>query len=101
MQKVRDAERDRQYDEFKDRIGDVVNGVVKRVEYGNVFVDLGKAEAIIRRDEMIPREIFKVGDRVRAYVYDVRREQRGPQIFLSRPSAVHGAAVRHGGAGDL
>ncbi len=84
VQKVRDAERDRQYDEFKDRIGDVVNGVVKRVEYGNVFVDLGKAEAIIRRDEMIPREIFKVGDRVRAYVYDVRREQRGPQIFLSR-----------------
>ncbi|MGL4728450.1 MAG: transcription termination factor NusA, partial [Bosea sp. (in: a-proteobacteria)] len=84
VQKVRDAERDRQYDEFKDRIGDVVNGVVKRVEYGNVFVDLGKSESIIRRDEMIPREIFKVGDRVRAYVYDVRREQRGPQVFLSR-----------------
>jgi N utilization substance protein A len=84
VQKVRDAERDRQYDEFKDRIGDIVNGVVKRVEYGNVFIDLGKSEAIIRRDEMIPREILKVGDRVRAYVYDVRREQRGPQIFLSR-----------------
>ncbi len=84
VQKVRDAERDRQYDEFKDRIGDVVNGVVKRVEYGNVFVDLGRGEGIIRRDELIPREMFKVGDRARAYIYDVRREQRGPQIFLSR-----------------
>ncbi len=84
MQKVREAERDRQYEEFKDRIGDIVNGVVKRVEYGNVIVDLGRGEAIIRRDEMIPREMFRPGDRVRAYVYDVRREQRGPQIFLSR-----------------
>ncbi len=84
VQKVREAERDRQYDEFKDRVGEIVNGAVKRVEYGNVFVDLGRGEAIIRRDEMIPRETFKVGDRVRAYVYDVRREQRGPQIFLSR-----------------
>jgi N utilization substance protein A len=84
VQKVREAERDRQYDEFKDRIGDIINGVVKRVEYGNVIVDLGRAEAIIRRDEMIPREMFRPGDRVRAYVYDVRREQRGPQIFLSR-----------------
>jgi transcription termination/antitermination protein NusA len=84
VQKVREAERDRQYEEFKDRIGDVINGTVKRVEYGNVIVDLGRAEAIIRRDEMIPREMFRPGDRVRAYVYDVRREQRGPQIFLSR-----------------
>mgnify|MGYP001390845343 FL=1 len=84
VQKVREAERDRQYDEFKDRIGDIVNGVVKRVEYGNVIVDLGRGEGIIRRDEMIPREMFRPGDRVRAYVYDVRREQRGPQIFLSR-----------------
>ncbi len=84
VQKVREAERDRQYEEFKDRIGDVINGVVKRVEYGNVIVDLGRGEAIIRRDEMIPREMFRPGDRVRAYVYDVRREQRGPQIFLSR-----------------
>ncbi|WP_296712093.1 transcription termination factor NusA [Rhodoblastus sp.] len=84
VQKVREAERDRQYEEFKDRIGDVINGVVKRVEYGNVIVDLGRSEAIIRRDEMIPRELFRPGDRVRAYVYDVRREQRGPQIFLSR-----------------
>ena len=84
VQKVREAERDRQYDEFKDRIGDVINGLVKRVEYGNVIVDLGKSEAIIRRDELIPREMFRPGDRVRAYVYDVRREQRGPQIFLSR-----------------
>ena len=84
VQKVREAERDRQYEEFRDRIGDIVNGVVKRVEYGNVIVDLGKGEAIIRRDEMIPREMFRPGDRVRAYVYDVRREQRGPQVFLSR-----------------
>ncbi|MBV8565255.1 MAG: transcription termination/antitermination protein NusA [Methylobacteriaceae bacterium] len=84
VQKVREAERDRQYEEYKDRIGEIVNGVVKRVEYGNVIVDLGRGEAIIRRDEMIPREMFRPGDRVRAYVYDVRREQRGPQIFLSR-----------------
>jgi len=84
VQKVREAERDRQYDEFKDRIGEIVNGTVKRVEYGNVIVDLGRGEGIIRRDEMIPREAFRYGDRVRAFVYDVRREQRGPQIFLSR-----------------
>ncbi|MGO9684574.1 MAG: transcription termination factor NusA [Beijerinckiaceae bacterium] len=84
VQKVRDAERDRQYQDFKDRIGEIVNGVVKRVEYGNVIIDLGRGEATIRRDEMIPREQFRPGDRVRAYVYDVRREQRGPQIFLSR-----------------
>lgn len=84
VQKVREAERDRQYDEYKDRIGEIVNGTVKRVEYGNVIVDLGRGEAIIRRDELIPREVYKYGDRVRAYVYDVRREQRGPQIFLSR-----------------
>jgi N utilization substance protein A len=84
VQKVREAERDNQYEEFKDRVGEIVNGSVKRVEYGNVIVDLGRAEAIIRRDELIPRETFRYGDRVRAYVYDVRREQRGPQIFLSR-----------------
>ncbi|PWW00163.1 NusA antitermination factor [Hoeflea marina] len=84
VQKVREAERDRQFDEFKDRIGEIVNGTVKRVEYGNVIVDLGRGEGIIRRDETIPREAFRYGDRVRAYVYDVRREQRGPQIFLSR-----------------
>jgi N utilization substance protein A len=84
VQKVREAERDRQYSEYKDRIGDIVNGIVKRVEYGNVIVDLGRGEAIIRRDEMLPREVFRNGDRVRAYIYDVRREPRGPQIFLSR-----------------
>jgi N utilization substance protein A len=84
VQKVREAERDRQFDEFKDRIGEVVNGTVKRVEYGNVIVDLGRGEGIVRRDETIPREAFRYGDRIRAYVYDVRREQRGPQIFLSR-----------------
>ncbi|MVA56964.1 transcription termination factor NusA [Agrobacterium vitis] len=84
VQKVREAERDRQFDEFKDRVGEIINGTVKRVEYGNVIVDLGRGEGIIRRDEMIPRETMRYGDRVRAYVYDVRREQRGPQIFLSR-----------------
>ena len=84
VQKVREAERDRQYQEYKDRIGDVVNGIVKRVEYGNVVVDLGRGEAIVRRDEMLPREVFRNGDRIRAYIYDVRREARGPQIFLSR-----------------
>ncbi|MFD1697080.1 transcription termination factor NusA [Roseibium aestuarii] len=84
VQKVREAERDRQFDEFKDRVGEVINGVVKRAEYGNVIVDLGRGEGIVRRDELIPRELFRTGDRIRAYIYDVRREQRGPQIFLSR-----------------
>jgi transcription termination/antitermination protein NusA len=84
VQKVREAERDRQYQEYKDRISDVVNGIVKRVEYGNVVVDLGRGEAIVRRDEMLPRETFRNGDRIRAFIYDVRREPRGPQIFLSR-----------------
>jgi transcription termination/antitermination protein NusA len=84
VQKVREAERDRQYQEYKDRIGDVVNGIVKRVEYGNVVADLGRGEAIVRRDELLPREVFRNGDRIRAYIYDVRREARGPQIFLSR-----------------
>src|SRR5690606_25950361 len=84
VQKVREAERARQYSEYKDRVGEIVNGIVKRVEFGNVTVDLGRAEAILRRDECIPRESFKVSDRVRAYIYDVREETRGPQIFLSR-----------------
>ena len=84
FQKVRDAERDRQFEEFKDKIGEVISGIVKRVEYGNVIVDLGRNEAIIRRDELIPRESFRSGDRVLAYILDVRRELRGPQIFLSR-----------------
>src|ERR1700743_1759590 len=84
VQKVRDAERERQYDEYKDRIGEIVHGVVKRSEFGSVVVDLGKAEGVVRRDEMIPRESFRAGDRIRAYIYDVRREVRGPQIFLSR-----------------
>src|SRR5213595_1556559 len=84
VQKVREAERDRQYEEYKDRISDIVNGIVKRVEYGNVVVDLGRGEAIVRRDEMLPRETMRNGDRIRAYIYDVRREARGPQIFLSR-----------------
>lgn len=84
VQKVREAERDRQFSEYKDRVGEIGNGTVKRVEYGNVIVDLGRAEAIIRRDEMIPRENVRLGDRIRAYIYNVERTQRGPQIFLSR-----------------
>jgi len=84
VQKVREAERERQYNEYKDRIGEIVNGQVKRVEYGNVTIDLGRAEAIVRRDELLPRETFRQGDRIRAYIEDVRSEPRGPQIFLSR-----------------
>jgi len=84
MQKVRDAERDRQYEEYKDRVGEIINGVVKRVEYGHVIVDLGRAEGIIRRNDGIPRENFQPNDRVRAYLYKVSREVKGPQIFLSR-----------------
>ena len=84
VQKVREAERERQFGEYKDRVGEIVNGIVKRVEFGNVTVDLGRAEAVLRRDQMIPRESFRPGDRVRAYIYDVRKETRGPQIFLSR-----------------
>ncbi len=84
VQKVREAERERHFNEYKDRVGEIVNGTVKRVEYGNVIVDLGRAEGIVRRDEMIPRENVRLGDRLRAYIYDVRREPRGPQIFLSR-----------------
>jgi len=85
VQKVREAERARQFIEFKDRAGEIINGIVKRVEYGNVTVDIaGRAEGYMRREETIQREPFKVGDRVRAYIYDVREEQRGPQIFLSR-----------------
>ena len=84
VQRVREAERERQYNEFKDRIGEIVVGEVKRVEHGNVLVDLGRAEAIVRRDDLIPRELFRPKDRIRAFLYDVRHELRGPQIFLSR-----------------
>ncbi|MEE4238062.1 MAG: transcription termination factor NusA [Anderseniella sp.] len=84
VQKVRDAERERQFEEYKDRVGEIVSGVVKRAEYGNIIVDLGRGEGIVRRDEGLPREQFRTGDRIRAYIFDVRREPRGPQIFLSR-----------------
>ncbi|MCB2112130.1 MAG: transcription termination factor NusA [Parvularculaceae bacterium] len=83
-QKVRDAERDRQFADYKDRVGEIVNGIIKRVEYGHVIVDLGRAEAVVRRDQQLPRENYRNGDRLRAYIMDVRRETRGPQIFLSR-----------------
>jgi N utilization substance protein A len=84
VQKVREAERQRQYQEYKDRVGEIVNGLVKRVEFGNTTVDLGRAEGVLRRDEILPRENLRASERVRAYIYDVREEQRGPQIFLSR-----------------
>jgi len=84
VQKVRDAERQRQYEEYKDRVGETITGVVKRVEYGNVIVDLGRAEAIMRRDQVIPREHIRQNERIRGYIYEVRRENRGPQIFMSR-----------------
>jgi N utilization substance protein A len=84
VQKVREAERQRQYREYKDRVGEVVNGIVKRNEFGNVTIDLGRAEAMMRRDESLPRETFRTGDRLRGYIYDVSEELRGPQIFVSR-----------------
>ncbi len=84
LQRVREAERDRQYEEFKDRAGTILNGVVKREEYGNIIVDVGRGEAVLRRNEKIGRESYRNGDRIRCYVKDVRREARGPQIFLSR-----------------
>ncbi len=93
VQKVREAERDQQFEEYKDRVGEIINGTVKRVEYGNVIVDLGRGEAVVRRDQQIPREMFRQGDRIRALVLDVRREARGPQIFLSRAAPPFMAAL--------
>ena len=84
IQKVREADKSRQYNEFKDKLGEIAIGVVKRTEFGNLIVDLGKSEAIIKREELIPREAFKNGDRVRAYIYDVKEDVKGYQIFLSR-----------------
>lgn len=84
MQKVREAERARQYEEFRDRVGEIINGIVKRVEYGHIIVDLGRADGLIRREQTLPRENVKNGDRIRAYIYEVREEQSGSQIFLSR-----------------
>ncbi len=84
FQKVKEAERSVQYQQFKDKIGEIVNGIVKRVEYGNIVVDLGKAEALLRREELLNREVFRRSDRIRAFILDVREELKGPQIFLSR-----------------
>lgn len=84
LQKVREAERDRQYEEFKDRAGTIINGVVKREEYGNVIIDIGRGEAVLRRNEKIGRESYRPNERIRCYIKDVRREARGPQVFLSR-----------------
>ncbi len=87
LQKVREAERDRQFEEFKDRAGTIINGVVKREEYGNVIVDVGRGEGVLRRNEKIGRESYRPGDRIRCYIKDVRSETRGPQIFLSRTAS--------------
>ncbi|MDR1910638.1 MAG: transcription termination factor NusA [Holosporales bacterium] len=84
MQHMRNAEREKQYEEFKDRVGEIISGAVKRAEFSSVTLDLGRTEAVIKRDQLLPREVFHVGDRVRAYIVEVRREERGPQIFLSR-----------------
>ncbi len=84
IQKVREADKSRQYSEYKDKVGEIAVGVVKRTEFGNLIVDLGKNEAIIKREELIPRETFKNGDRVRSYIYDVKEDVKGYQIFLSR-----------------
>ncbi len=100
--KVREAERERQYEEFKDRVGEIVNGTVKRVEYGNVIVDLGRGEGIMRRDQSIPRENFQIGDRIRSYIYDVRTETKGPPDHAEpRPRRLHGQVVRPGSAGSV
>ena len=102
MQKVRFAERERQFNEFKDREGEIINGIVKRVEYGHVIVDLGRAEGIIRRNDGIPRENFQPNDRVRAYLYKVSREDKRSSDFpVSRAPGLHGQAVRTGSAGSL
>ena len=102
MQKVREAERDRQYQEYKDRIGEIVNGIVKRVEYGNVVVDLGRGEAIVRRDEMLPRETFRNRrPHPRLHLRRAPRAARAADFPLPHASAVHGQAVRAGGAGNL
>ena len=87
VQKVREADRARQYEEYKDKVGQIINGQVKRVEYGNVIVDLGRAEAVLKRDQLIRREVMRVGDRVRAYINEVKEDTRGPQIFLSRTNS--------------
>ena len=102
VQKVREAERERQFNEYKDRMGEISNGTVKRVEYGNVIVDLGRAEGIIRRDEMIPRENVRLGDRSpRLHLRRAARTARAPDLPVARASRVHVEAVRPGGAGDL
>ena len=82
--RVREAEKNRQYDDFKDKEGQILSGIIKRLEYGNIIIDLGKAEGVIKKDELIPREILKAGDRVKAYCYEVKKEFKGHQIFLSR-----------------
>ena len=101
VQRVREYERKKQYDEYKDRIGEIVNGTVKRTEYGNLMIEIGRAEGLLRRDELIARESFRNNDRVRAYIYDVREEPRGRKFSLAHPSRLSGEIVRPGSAGNL
>ncbi len=102
LQKVREAERDRQYEEFKDRAGTIINGQVKREEYGNVIVDVGRGEAILRRNEKIGRESYRPNDRIRCYIKDVRREAAWPaDLPVAHRSAIHGRALQDGSARDL
>ncbi len=102
LQKVREAERDRQFEEFQDRAGTIINGVVKREEYGNVIVDIGRGEAILRRNEKIGRESYRPNDRIRCYIKDVRREPRGPaDLPFAHRAGIHGRAVQDGSAGNL
>ena len=102
LQKVREAERERQYEEFKDRVGTIINGVVKREEYGNIIVDIGRGEGVLRRNDKIGRESYRNGDRIRCYIKDVRHEMRGPQVFLSRTAPEFmGRTLQDGSARDL
>ena len=102
LQKVREAERDRQFEEFKDRKGTIINGAVKREEYGNVIVDIGRGEGILRRNEKIGREAYRIGDRIRCYIKDVRREAARPAgLPVAHRPAVHGRALQDGSAGNL
>jgi N utilization substance protein A len=102
LQKVREAERERQYEEFKDRAGTIINGVVKREEYGNVIVDIGRGEGVLRRNDKIGRESYRNGDRIRCYIKDVRHETRGPAgVPVAHRAGIHGRALQDGSAGDL
>ena len=99
--RVREAEKNRQFEEFIDKQEQILSGIIKRLEYGNVIVDLGKAEGVIKKDELIPREILKTGDRVKAYCYEVRKELKGHQIFVKSASTIFGQVILSGSSRNL